>query len=80
MKAVVLTSEALDQEGLLKALTAFKRADFSVRTPEDDIGVGGKIAGKDTAGWLVLDRLKHDSATPMPGTAQVAHSAVATSS
>ena len=46
MKAVVLTSEALDQEGLLKALTAFKRADFSVRMPEDGIGVAVRLPGK----------------------------------
>jgi len=44
MKAEVMTSESLDQKELLKVLTAFKRGDFSVRMPEDGVGLGGKIA------------------------------------
>src|ERR1051326_8101070 len=44
MKAEVMTSESLDQKELLKVLAAFKRGDFSVRMPEDGVGVGGKIA------------------------------------
>ena len=44
MKAEVMTSEALNQKELLKVLTAFKRGDFSVRMPEDGVGLGGKIS------------------------------------
>src|SRR5260370_24772027 len=34
----------LDAKQLLAALMAFKRGDFTVRLPDDWIGVGGKIA------------------------------------
>ncbi|PYT25537.1 MAG: hybrid sensor histidine kinase/response regulator, partial [Acidobacteria bacterium] len=44
MKAEVMTPEALNQKELLKVLTAFKRGDFSVRMPEDGVGLGGKIS------------------------------------
>src|SRR5213595_1231920 len=36
--------DRLDQKKLLAALTAFKRGDFSVRLPDDWIGLAGKIA------------------------------------
>src|SRR5262245_44603626 len=36
--------EAFDPRLLLRALTAFKRGDFSVRLPEEWTGLGGKIA------------------------------------
>src|SRR5689334_4022668 len=40
----VSVQEALDASVLLKALTAFKEGDFSVRLPVDKTGVAGKIA------------------------------------
>src|SRR5205814_10184419 len=39
-----LKGERLDEKQLLAALSAFKRGDFSVRLPDDRIGLGGKIA------------------------------------
>src|SRR5260221_11776835 len=36
--------EQFDPRMLVRALTAFRRGDFSVRLPDDWIGVGGKIA------------------------------------
>src|SRR3954463_12107167 len=36
--------EAFDPRLLLRALTAFRRGDFTVRLPDDWIGLGGKIA------------------------------------
>ncbi len=39
-----LSGDPLDQKQLLAALTAFKRGDFSVRLPDDWLGVAGKIA------------------------------------
>jgi len=36
--------EQLDPRLLLRALTAFRRGDFSVRLPDDWTGLGGKIA------------------------------------
>src|SRR5260370_30061785 len=36
--------DGLDSKQLLAALMAFKRGDFTVRLPDDWIGVGGKIA------------------------------------
>src|SRR6202047_3661825 len=41
--AVAADSSALDQSQLLSALIAFKKGDFSVRLPEDRVGIGGKI-------------------------------------
>src|ERR1044072_6644650 len=38
--------DGLDQKQLLSALTAFKRGDFSVRLPDDWVGLAGKIAAK----------------------------------
>src|SRR3954468_7413865 len=38
------TPEAFDPRLLLRALTAFRRGDFTVRLPDDWIGLGGKIA------------------------------------
>jgi len=63
MKAQVPTSEALDQKELPKVMTAAKRGDFSVRLAADGVGLGGKIAGKESAGWCMLDVLQHDAAT-----------------
>ena len=39
-----LNGDGLDSKQLLAALMAFKRGDFTVRLPDDWIGVGGKIA------------------------------------
>jgi HAMP domain-containing protein/signal transduction histidine kinase/CheY-like chemotaxis protein len=39
-----LNGDGLDNKQLLAALMAFKRGDFTVRLPDDWIGVGGKIA------------------------------------
>src|SRR3954453_21940742 len=39
-----LNGDGLDQKQLLTALTAFKRGDFSVRLPDDWVGLAGKIA------------------------------------
>ena len=39
-----LNGDRLDEKQLLAALTAFKRGDFSVRLPDDWIGMAGKIA------------------------------------
>src|SRR5437763_7100475 len=39
-----LKGERLDEKQLLAALVAFKRGDFSVRLPDDWMGLGGKIA------------------------------------
>ncbi len=36
--------EVLDIQGLLRVLQAFKRGDFSVRMPADQIGLAGKVA------------------------------------
>src|SRR5437879_3567511 len=36
--------DALDRKGLLSALRAFKKGDFSVRLPMDLIGIDGEIA------------------------------------
>src|SRR5207247_8471417 len=36
--------DVLDRKGLLSALRAFKRGDFSVRLPMDLIGIDGEIA------------------------------------
>jgi HAMP domain-containing protein len=38
------SSEQLDPRLLLRALTAFRRGDFTVRLPDDWTGLGGKIA------------------------------------
>ncbi len=42
--AEALRTDTLDSRELLRVLTAFKRGDFSVRMPPDQIGVAGKIA------------------------------------
>jgi HAMP domain-containing protein/CheY-like chemotaxis protein/signal transduction histidine kinase len=39
-----LNGDGLDQKQLLSALAAFKRGDFSVRLPDDWVGMAGKIA------------------------------------
>ena len=39
-----LNGDGLDNKKLLAALMAFKRGDFTVRLPDDWIGLGGKIA------------------------------------
>jgi len=39
-----LNGDGLDNKQLLAALMAFKRGDFTVRLPDDWIGLGGKIA------------------------------------
>ena len=72
-----MTSDALDQKELLKVMTAFEQGDFSVRLPADGVGLGGKIAGKESVGWCMLDVLPHDSATWKPSPAETAHSVAA---
>src|SRR5688500_145252 len=37
-------AETIDMRDLLRALTALRRGDFSVRLPDDRTGLGGKIA------------------------------------
>src|SRR6266704_3364908 len=44
MKDLQFAPDALDRRGLLSALRAFKKGDFSVRLPVDRIGVDGEIA------------------------------------
>ena len=44
MPAATIRSDSLDRSGLLKALLAFRRGDFSARLPEDWLGIDGKIA------------------------------------
>jgi HAMP domain-containing protein/CheY-like chemotaxis protein len=39
-----VTTDSLDAKQLLKALTALRKGDFSVRLPEDSTGIAGKIA------------------------------------
>src|SRR6476620_10744178 len=39
-----LNGDRLDERQLLAALSAFKRGDFSVRLPDDWVGMAGKIA------------------------------------
>ena len=39
-----LNGDGLDQKQLLSALTAFMRGDFSVRLPDNMVGMAGKIA------------------------------------
>src|SRR3954467_1926633 len=39
-----LNGDGLDPKQLLNALSAFKRGDFSVRLPDDWVGLAGKIA------------------------------------
>jgi hypothetical protein len=75
MKAQVLTSDALDQKELLQVLTAFEHCDFC--KPKNRVGLGGKIAGKESTGWFMLDVLRHDSALWMPWAAEAAHSVAA---
>ena len=69
MKAQVLTSDALDQKELPKVLTA-----------ADGVGLGGKIASKESAGRCMLDMLQHDSAKGKPSPAETAHSVAASRS
>ena len=44
MKDLQFAPDALDRRGLLSALRAFKKGDFSVRLPVDQIGIDGEIA------------------------------------
>src|SRR6266545_8181619 len=44
MKDLQFAPDALDRRGLLGALRAFKKGDFSVRLPIDQIGIDGEIA------------------------------------
>src|SRR4051794_27697282 len=39
-----LNGDRLDEKQLLAALSAFRRGDFSVRLPDDWVGLAGKIA------------------------------------
>src|ERR1044072_2005703 len=39
-----VTTDSLDSKQLLKALTALRKGDFSVRLPDDWTGIDGKIA------------------------------------
>src|ERR1044072_3207977 len=39
-----VTTDSLDSKQLLKALTALRKGDFSVRLPEDLTGIDGRIA------------------------------------
>ena len=43
MRAQLQASEVLDSRQLLKVLTDFKKGDFSVRMPTDQVGITGKI-------------------------------------
>jgi signal transduction histidine kinase/DNA-binding response OmpR family regulator/HAMP domain-containing protein len=44
MKELQFAPDALDRRGLLRALRTFKKGDFSVRLPVDQIGIDGEIA------------------------------------